>query len=65
VAELLIAFLIGLVVIVVIAALVLWAVRYFFPEAYTPARLVVGAVAVICLLVLLLRVVQAGAVPLP
>ena len=64
-AETLLSFLITLIVIVVIAAIVLWAVQRFFPEVYPPARLIVGAVALICILYALLRVVQGGALALP
>jgi hypothetical protein len=64
-AESLLGFLIYLVLIIVVAALVLWAVRQWLPEAYTPARLIVGAVALIAVLVLLLRLFQAGAPALP
>lgn len=48
-----------------IAAVVLWAVRRFMPEAYPPARLIVGAVALIAILYALLRVVRSGDVALP
>lgn len=63
--EALLGFLIFLIVVVVIAAIILWAVGRFMPEAYQPARLIVGAVAIIALLYALLRVVQGGAVALP
>jgi multisubunit Na+/H+ antiporter MnhE subunit len=63
--EALLGFLIFLVVVCVVAAIVLWAVRRFMPEAYYPARLIVGAVALILILYALLRLVQAGAVALP
>lgn len=43
----LVMFLIYVIVICVIAAIVLWAVQRFFPEVYPPARLIVGAVALI------------------
>ena len=59
----LVSFLIFLIVVVVIAAIVLWAVQRFFPEVYPPARLVVGAVALIAILLALLRLVQSGALP--
>lgn len=51
--------------VIVVAALVLWAVRRFMPEVYTPARLIVGAVALIAVLYALLRVIQSGALALP
>lgn len=60
-----ISFLILLIVVIVIAAIVLWAVARFFPEVYPPARLIVGAVALIAILWALLRLVQAGIPGLP
>lgn len=59
--EALIVLLIWLVVLVVVAALLLWAIGRYLPELYTPARYLVGAFAVIVILVLLLRLVQGGA----
>ena len=59
------SFLVLLIVVVVIAAIVLWAVGRFFPEVATPARLVVGAVALIVILYALLKLVQAGVPGLP
>jgi hypothetical protein len=44
---------------------VLWAVQRFFPEVYPPARLIVGAVALIAVLFGLLRLIQAGVPGLP
>lgn len=58
--ESLLSFLVFLIVVIVIAALILWAVQRFMPEAYAPARLIVGAVALIVILYALLRLVQAG-----
>lgn len=55
---LLISFLIFLLVVVGIGLLILWAVRQFLPEAYQPARLVVGVIVLVVLLVALLSVVQ-------
>jgi hypothetical protein len=63
--ESLLAFLVFLIVVIVVAALVLWAVQRFMPEVYAPARLIVGAVALIAVLYALLRVVQGGAPGLP
>jgi Co/Zn/Cd efflux system component len=63
--ETLVSFLIFLIIVCVIAAIVLWAVQRFFPEAYPPARLIVGAVALIAVLWALLRVIQAGVPGLP
>ena len=49
-ADAVIGFLIFLIVLVLIVALVLWAVRRFFPDIYEPARYVVGALALIAIL---------------
>lgn len=61
--EALVTFLIYLVVVVVVAALILWAVGRFFPEVATPARYVVGAVALIVILLALLRVLRGVTLP--
>lgn len=58
--EALVSFLITVIIICVIAGVVLWAVRTFFAEIYPPARLIVGAVALIAILYALLRLVQHG-----
>jgi hypothetical protein len=63
--EALVGFLIILVVIVVVAALVLWAIRSFLPEFYTPARLIVGAVAVIAILFALLELLRGQSPRIP
>jgi hypothetical protein len=63
--EALIGFLITVIVICVIAAIILWAVGKFFPEVSTPARYIVGAVALIAILYALLRVVQGGVPGMP
>lgn len=55
---LLVNFLIALIIICLVAALILWAVRRFFPDIYEPARYVVGAVALIVILVKVLPLVQ-------
>lgn len=57
-AALLIAFLIALVLICLVAAVVLWAVQRFFPAIYEPARYVVGAIAIIAILVKVLPLAQ-------
>ena len=44
-------FLIFLIVMVLFVALVLWAVRAFFAAIYEPARYVVGALALIAILI--------------
>lgn len=63
--EALLSFLIFVIVVCVVAGVVLWAVQKFFPEAYQPARLIVGAVALIAVLYALLRLVQSGGLGLP
>ena len=63
--ESLLGFLIFLICVVVVAAIILWAVGRFMPEAYQPARLIVGAVAIIAILYALLRLVQSGAAGVP
>lgn len=55
---LLLHFLIALVVICLLAALVLWAVQKFFPEAYQPARYIVGGIAVVAILYKLVPLAQ-------
>lgn len=64
-AEALVSFLIFLIVVIVIAAIVLWAVGRFFPEVYPPARLIVGACALIAVLYALLRLIQGGVPGMP
>ena len=54
-----------MIIVCVIAAIALWAVQKFLPEAYTPARLIIGAVALIAILYALLRLVQSGIPGLP
>lgn len=63
--EALVSFLIFVIIVVVIAAIVLWAVQRFFPEVYPPARLLVGAVALIAVLYALLGVVRSGVIHAP
>lgn len=46
----LLGLLIFVVVVVAIAAFILWAVQYFLPEVYPPARIVVGVIALIAIL---------------
>lgn len=46
----LLGLLIFIIVVVAIAALILWAVQYFLPEIYPPARIIVGVVALIAIL---------------
>ena len=63
--ETLLIALIYIIIICVITAIVLWAVQRFVPEVYPPARLIVGAIALIAILWVLLRLVQAGLPGLP
>ena len=63
--ESLLSFLILVIVVCVVAAIILWAVGRFMPEVYPPARLIVGAVAIIVILYALLRLVQAGVPGMP
>lgn len=62
--EALIMALIYIIVIVAICAIVLWAITKFLPEFERPARYVVGAIAVILILLILLKVIQGGMPPL-
>ena len=57
-ASLLINFLILLIIVVGVAAIVLWAVQKFFPAIYEPARYVVGGIALIVILLKLAPIVQ-------
>jgi hypothetical protein len=61
----LVSFLIMLIVICLIVAVVLWAVKYLFPAIYEPARYVVGAIALIAILIAVLRLVQGGIPGMP
>ena len=63
--EALLSFLILVIVICVVAAIVLWAVRKFFPDIYVPARYIVGACALIAILYALLKLFRSGEVALP
>ena len=49
----LIDFFVLLVVVCVVAAVILWAINEFFPTVYRPARYIVGAVALIVILIAL------------
>lgn len=63
--EALVSFLILVIIVIVVAAIVLWAVGKFFPEVYPPARLIVGAVALIVILYAVLKLVQSGVPGMP
>ncbi len=58
--EALLTFLIAIIIICVIAGVCLWAVQRFFPEIYPPARLFVGAIALIAILYRLVDLIHAG-----
>jgi len=47
----LLGLLIFIIIVVAIAALILWVVQYFLPEVYPPARIVVGVVALVAILI--------------
>lgn len=47
----LLGLLIFIIIVAVIAAVVLWCVRYFTPTFYEPAKFIVGAIALIFILV--------------
>lgn len=59
-AALLINFVILLIVVCMVAAIVLWAVQKFFPEIYPPARYMVGAIALIVILLAVLKLLGGG-----
>ena len=61
--EALVSFFISVVIVVVIAMVILWAVDRFFPDISPPARYVVGAVALIAILYALLPLVRSVHVP--
>lgn len=50
----LLAVLIPIIVILAVALLILWVVQQFFPEFHYPARIIVGAVALVAILTKLL-----------
>lgn len=47
----LLGLLIFLVIVVAVAWLILWAVQQFLPEVYPPARIIVGVLALIAILI--------------
>ena len=49
--EAVVGFLIFLIVLCLLVALVLWAVKAFFPAIFEPAKYVLGALALIAILV--------------
>lgn len=51
------------IVVRVIAGIVIWAVDRFFPEVGRPARLIVGAIALIAILYALLPLVRSVHLP--
>jgi hypothetical protein len=63
--EALLSFLIFVIIVIVVAMIALWAVQKFFPEVYPPARMIVGACALIAILYALLRLVKSGIPGMP
>jgi hypothetical protein len=53
-------FLIFLIGAVLVAMLILWCVKRFFPDVYSPARYIVGALVLIALLVKLKPLIMAA-----
>ncbi len=47
----LLGLLIFIIIVAVIAAVVIWCINYFLPEFSRPGRLIVGAVALIAILI--------------
>jgi hypothetical protein len=47
----LLGLLIFIVIVVAVAALILWCVQYFLPEVYPPARIIVGVIALLAILI--------------
>jgi hypothetical protein len=47
----LLGLLIFIVVVVAVAALILWCVQYFLPEVSPPARIIVGVIALLAILI--------------
>jgi len=58
--EALISFIIMLIIVCVIAGVILWSVNRFFPEAYVPARYLVGACALIFILLQVVKLLNAS-----
>lgn len=56
--EAFLSFLIVAIIVCVIAGIILWAVQQFFPQIYPPARLIVGAIALIYLLLQLVKLLR-------
>lgn len=52
-------FIIFLIIVCLLAAVVLWAIRRFFADVYEPARYIVGALALIAILVKLRPIIVA------
>jgi hypothetical protein len=51
VADAVIGFLVFLIVLVLFVALILWCVNQFFPDVFVPAKYIVGALALIAILI--------------
>ena len=58
--EALVMFLIMLIIVCVVAFILLWCVQKFFPEAYPPARYLVGAVALIFILLQVVKLLNSS-----
>ena len=58
--EALIMFVIMLIIVCLVAGIILWAVRSFMPSVYEPAKLVVGAVALIFILLQVVKLLNAS-----
>jgi cytochrome b subunit of formate dehydrogenase len=61
--EALLSFVIFLIIVCVVAGIILWAVQRFFPDIYTPARYIVGAIALIAILYAALGLVRSVHLP--
>ena len=58
--EAFLSFLIVVLVVCTIAGIILWAVARLVPEVYPPTRLVVGAIALVYLLLQLVKLMGSG-----
>lgn len=64
--EALILALVYIVVIVIVGGIVLWAIKQYGPEeAQKPARLIIGGIVIIAILLVLLYVLVGALPPLP
>lgn len=58
--EALVMFIVMIIIVCVVAGVILWAVQKFFPEAYVPARYLVGALALIFILLQIVKLMNAS-----